>query len=289
MKGNELTMSLISKRVKQGERFVSNFFEKGYFVQKNDYFLQHEILNDDRWMAIWDYYCKWFQKFMVREFFCFVFCTRQRKKCCFVSTGLFFYSFLSWGVWLHLGWLTCEVNYPHHPSQWTYSLGNWNWFLFQCKVKIFNLHSCAQGANQKIVPRSHFLEINCSNFPPSANSNKVIVDPLTPYMQGKHPPFNPKSLSLLTHNTSTTYTVLLPFAKLFWHEEVNYLLQSLWETWLFGATGIGVGESWALLPSLDFLNFQKLLRCHQPSWTLGLIQNSPQINLELFNTLMTRL
>ena len=79
MKGNELTMSLISKRVKQGERFVSNFFEKGYFVQKNDYFLQHEILNDDRWMAIWDYYCKWFQKFMVREFFCFVFCTTQRQ------------------------------------------------------------------------------------------------------------------------------------------------------------------------------------------------------------------
>ena len=212
--------------------------------------------------------------------------TASKVARCFVSSGLFFYSFLSWGVWLHLGWLTCEVNYPHHPSQWTYSLGNWNWFLFQCVARIFNLHSCAQGANQKIVPRSHFLEINCSNFPPSANLNQVIVDPLTPYMQGKHPPFNPKSLSLLTHNTSTTYTVLLPFAKLFWHEEVNYLLQSLWETWLFGATGIGVGESWALLPSLHFLNFQKLLRCHQPSWTLGLIQNSPKINLEMFNTLI---
>ena len=152
--------------------------------------------------------------------------TASKVARCFVSSGLFFYSFLSWGVWLHLGWLTCEVNYPHHPSLWAYSLGNWNWFLFQCVARIFNLHSCAQGANQKIVPRSHFLEINCSNFPPSANSNQVIVDPLTPYMQGKHPPFNPKSLSLLTHNTSTTYTVLLPFAKLFWHEEVNYLLTS---------------------------------------------------------------
>ena len=111
----------------------------------------------------------------------------------------------------------------------------------------FSICIQAQGANQKIVPRSHFLEINCSNFPPSANLNQVIVDPLTPYMQGKHPPFNPKSLSLLTHNTSTTYTVLLPFAKLFWHEEVNSF--KAFEKLLGSEIG-GRSESWALLPSL---------------------------------------
>ena len=39
----------------------------------------------------------------------------------------------------------------------------------------FSICIHAQGANQKIVPRSHFLEIKCNNFPATANLNQTIV------------------------------------------------------------------------------------------------------------------